>query len=273
MKRSSLVVSFLCVTTAALAFSPAVSCLSAQTNWREVKSIRLSRFKTRIEVSSQRALRIVSELDTSYLVSPEITADSAHQWEDNLWNDLAKPSKLKYILGNAVMVEPFLRDSAINYLLTVADTVGAARSVVMDRDAIQEFLDMIYKGVRAATNLSDAELTRVGPIVEKAIALAKPVNFVYPRTARMAGLSGSALVQFVVDTTGRAKPESIKCLQATYKDFADAAQAVVRDMEFTPASLDGHKIEQLVQYPIDFKLNAVLPIRPFPTPVRTGRGR
>jgi TonB family protein len=273
MKRSSLAVRVAALTIAALAFSGAVSSLPAQTNWREVKSIRLSRFKTRIEVSSQRALRIVSELDTSYLVSPEISVDSAHAWEDKLWNDLAAPSRLKYILGNSVMVEPFVRDSAINYLLTVADTVGAARSVVMDRDAIQEFLDMVYKGVRAATYLSDAELTRAGPIVEKAIALAKPVNFVYPRTARMAGLSGSALVQFVVDTTGRAKPESIKCLQATYKDFADAAQAVVRDMEFTPASLDGHKIEQLVQYPIDFKLNAVLPIKPFPVPVRTGRGR
>jgi TonB family protein len=273
MKRSSLAVSFVWIITAALASAAAPSSLSAQTNWREVKSIRLSRFKTRIEVSPQRALRIVSELDTSYLVSPEIISDSAHLWEDNLWNDLAKPTKLKYILGNAVMVEPFLRDSAVNYLLTVADTVGAARSVVMDRDAMQEFLDMVYKGVRAAKNLSDADLTRPGPIVEKAIALAKPVNFVYPRTARMAGLSGSALVQFVVDTTGRAKPESIKCLEATYKDFADAAQAVVRDMEFTPASLDGHKIEQLVQYPIDFKLNAVLPIKPFPTPVRTGRGR
>ncbi|HEV7837232.1 MAG TPA: energy transducer TonB [Gemmatimonadaceae bacterium] len=273
MKRSSIVVSFLCTTIAVLAFSAAATSLSAQTNWREVKSIRLSRFKTRIEVSSQRALRIVSELDTSYLVSPEITADSARFWEDNLWNELGKPTRLKYILGNAVMVEPFLQDTAVSYLLTVADTLGAARSVVMDGDAIQEFLDMVYKGVRAATNLSDADLTRMGPIVEKAIALAKPVNFVYPRTARMAGLSGSALVQFVVDTTGRAKPESIKCLQATYKDFADAAQAVVRDMEFTPASLDGHKIEQLVQYPIDFKLNAVFPIKPLPIPVRTGRGR
>ena len=273
MKRSALVVPFLCVTIAAVEFHATATPISAQTNWREVKAIRLSRFKTRIEVSAHRALRIISELDTSYLVSPEIDADSAHQWEDGLWNELAKPTKLKYILGNAVMVEPFLRDSAVNYLLTVADTVGAARSVVMDADAIQEFLNMVYKGVRAATNLSDADLSRPGPIVEKAIALAKPVNFVYPRTARMAGLSGSALVQFVVDTTGRAKPDSIKCLQATYKDFADAAHAVVRDMEFTPASLDGHKIEQLVQYPIDFKLNAVLPIKPFPTPVRTGRGR
>ena len=270
MKHSSLVF-FSMVAAAALSTAP--SPVTAQTNWREVKSLRLSRFKTRIEVSSLRGLRIISELDTSHLVSPDISADSARAWEDLLWNELGNPGRLKYILGNAVMVEPFARDSSINYLITVADTMGASRSVVMDRDAVQEFLDMVSKGVRAATNLSDVELARAGPIVEKAIALAKPVNFVYPRTARMAGLSGSALVQFVVDTTGRARPESINCLEATYKDFADAAAAIVRNMEFTPASLDGHKIEQLVQYPIDFKLNMVLPVRPLPVPVRTGRGR
>ena len=106
---------------------------------------------------------------------------------------------------------------------------------------------------------------------QKPIALAKHVNFVYPRTAKLAGQSGSALVQFVVDTTGHAKPESITCMQATYKDFADAAVAVVKTMEFEPATLEGHKIEQLVQYPIDFKLNAVLPVKPFEVPVRRGR--
>ena len=42
--------------------------------------------------------------------------------------------------------------------------------------------------------------------------------------------------------------------------------AAVKTMEFTPATLEGHKIEQLVQYPIDFKLNAVLPVKPFEVP-------
>jgi TonB family protein len=156
-------------------------------------------------------------------------------------------------------------------VLTVADTAGAARTVVTDKDGIEEFLDLLGKGVAAARTLTDEELKRPGPIVHKPIALAKHVNFVYPRTARLAGLNGSALVQFVVDTSGRAKPGSITCMHATYKDFADAAVAVVKTMEFIPATLEGHKIEQLVQYPIDFKLNAVLPVKPFEVPVRRGR--
>lgn len=38
-----------------------------------------------------------------------------------------------------------------------------------------------------------------------------------------------------------------------------------------PATLEGHKVEQLVQYPINFKLHAVLPVKPFEVPRRGGR--
>ena len=244
-----------------------------QTNWREVKALKLGRFRSRIEVSTFRALRVVSQLDSVSLVSQEISADSARRWEELLLSEIDKPSRLKYILGNALMVEPFAAaDTAgIGYVLTLADTDGVSRRMVLYRDGMQAFLDMIVKGAAAAAYLSDADLARVGPVVEKPIALAKPVNFVYPRNAKLAGLSGSAVVEFVVDPSGKAKPGTITCIQATFKDFADAAQAVVKSMEFIPATLDGHKIEQFVQYPIDFKLNAVLPIKPFPVPTRRGR--
>jgi hypothetical protein len=74
---------------------------------------------------------------------------------------------------------------------------------------------MLGKGVIAAKTLTDAELMRPGPIEQKPIALAKHLNYVYPRGPKLANQSGSALVQFVVDTTGKAKPESIVCMEAT----------------------------------------------------------
>ncbi len=244
----------------------------AQTNWREVRSLKMGRFRTRIEVSSARTVRLYSQLDTSRLTGPELTADSIRAWQENLFSELDKPTRRQYVLANAILVQPYAADSAtIGYVLTVADTNGVSRTVVTDMNGMEEFLDLLAKGATAATTLTDAELRRLGPVVEKPIALAKHVNFVYPRTARLAGQSGSAIVQFVVDTSGRAKPESITCTQATYKDFADAAMAAVKTMEFTPAELEGHKIEQLVQYPIDFKLNAVLPVKPFEVPTRRGR--
>ncbi len=246
--------------------------LDAQTNWREVRSIKLGRFRARVDVSSAHTVRLISQLDTSKLTSDEMGPDSLRAWQETLFSQLDKPTRTRYVLGNAILVEPYAADpTTIGYALTVADTGGAARTVLTDKSGIEEFLDLLAKGAIAAKTLTDTELQRPGPIVEKPIALAKSVNFVYPRTAKLAGLSGSALVQFVVDTSGRAKPETITCLKATYKDFADAATAVVKTMEFVPATLEGHKIEQLVQYPIDFKLNAVLPVKPFEVPRRGGR--
>jgi len=248
------------------------SAVHAQTNWREVRSLKMGRFRTRIEVSSARTIRLYSQLDTSRLTGPELGADSVRAWQQLVFSELDKPSRTQYVLGNAILVQPYASDSAtIGYVLTVADTNGLSRSVVTDIDGMEEFLDLLAKGAVAATTLTEAELQRLGPVTQKPIELAKHVNFVYPRTARLTGQSGSAIVQFVVDTSGRAKPESIVCTQATYKDFAEAAMAVARTMEFIPATLEGHKIEQFVQYPIDFKLNAVLPVKPFEIPTRRGR--
>jgi TonB family protein len=246
--------------------------LHAQTNWREVRSLKMGRFRVRVDVSPARTVRLSSQLDTSRLTSPELPADTVKAWQRMVFSELDKPTRREYMLGNAILVQPFAADStSIGYVLTVADTSGKSRQVVTDIDGMEEFLDLLAKGAAAATTLTDAELARAGPVEQKPIALAKHVNFVYPRTAKLAGQSGSAVVQFVVDTLGRAKPESIMCTKATYKDFADAAMAVVKTMEFTPATLEGHKIEQLVEYPIDFKLNAVLPVKPFEIPTRRGR--
>ena len=243
--------------------------LSAPINWREVRSLKMGRFFTRVDVSSQHTIRLYAQLDTSRLMGEQLTADSVRSFQQTLFNDLDKPARLKYVLGNNVLVQPFAADSAtIGFLLMIADTNGISRQVATDKDGIEEFLDMLAKGVAAATTLSDAELQRPGPIAQKPIALAKHVNYVYPRGPKLANQSGSALVQFIVDTTGKAKPETIVCMQATYKDFALAAIDAVKMMEFKPAELEGHKIEQLVQYPIDFKLNAVLPVKPFEVPTR-----
>jgi TonB family protein len=248
--------------------------IHAQTNWRQVRSLKMGRFRTRIEVSSARTVRLYSQLDTSRLTGPELGADSVKAWQAMVFSELDKPTRMQYVLGNAILVQPYAADSStIGFVLTVADTNGISRTVVTDLNGMEEFLDLLAKGAAAATTLTEAELRRLGPVTEKPIALAKHVNFVYPRTARLTGQSGSAIVQFVVDTSGHAKPESITCTQATFKDFADAAMAAVKTMEFTPAELEGHKIEQLVQYPIDFKLNAVLPVKPFEVPTRRGGRR
>jgi TonB family protein len=251
--------------TAVVVLAPGSSL--GQTNWREVRALKMGRFFTRVDVSSGHTLRLYAQLDTSKLMGEQLAADSVGSFQRSLFNDLDKPTRMQYVLGNTVLVQPFAADSAtVGFVLTVADTDGRSRQVVTDKEGMEEFLDMLEKGVAAARTLTDSELMRQGPIEQKPIALAKHLNYVYPRAPKLANQSGSALVQFIVDTTGKAKPESIVCVQATYKDFALAAIDAVKMMEFTPAMLEGHKIEQLVQYPFDFKLNAVLPVKPFEVP-------
>ena len=258
----------LCAFTAIVALSP-LSETPAQVNWREVRSLKMGRFFARVDVSSLHTIRIYAQLDTSRLMGEQLAADSVGSFQRTLFSDLDEPRRTSYLLGNAIMVQPFAADSAtIGFVVMVADTLGASRQIITDKNGMEEFLDMLAKGVAAAKTLTDAELMRQGPVEQKPIMLAKHVNYVYPRAAKLANQSGSALVQFVVDTTGKAKPESIVCMEATYKDFAQAAIDAVKMMEFTPATLEGHKIEQLVQYPIDFKLNAVLPVKPFEVPTR-----
>jgi len=256
------------VCTAAVVLSPSSSTI-AQTNWREVHSLKMGRFFTRVDVSSRHTLRVYAQLDTSRLMGDQLAPDSVRTFHRQLFNDLDKPARTQYVLGNTVLVQPFASDSmTIGFVLTVADTNGASRQVVTDKDGMEEFLDLLLRGVAAATMLTDDQLLKQGPIEQKPITLANHINYVYPRGPKLANQSGSALVQFIVDTTGKAKPETIVCVQATYKDFALAAIDAVKMMEFTPATIEGHKIEQLVQYPIDFKLNAVLPVKPFEVPTR-----
>lgn len=241
------------------------------TNWREIKGLKFGRVLTRVEVSPHRTLRVIAESDTTLLVSAELKPDSLRAWHDRILAAFDKLSTSKYAFENSILIEPYRVEGAQGYALTVADTNGVARAVVTDASGVVEFLDLLLTGVMAATRFTDADLQRIGPVAETPVSLAKPVTAVYPRNARLAGVSGKALVQFVVDTSGRARPETINCLEATYKDFADAAVGTVKTMVFHPATLEGHKIERLVQYPFDFKLNAVLPITPFPVPTRPGR--
>ena len=189
---------------------------SAQMNWREVRSVKMGRFFARVDVSSLHTVRLYAQLDTSRLMGEQLRAETVGAFQKSLFGDLDKPTRTKYVLGNTVMVEPFAADSVtIGYLLMVADTSGVSRQVVTDKDGMEEFLDMLGKAVAAATTLTDAELMRSGPIEQKPITLAKHLNYVYPRGPKLANQGGSALVQFIVDTTGRARPESIVCVQAT----------------------------------------------------------
>ncbi|HEY4659614.1 MAG TPA: TonB family protein [Gemmatimonadaceae bacterium] len=109
-----------------------------------------------------------------------------------------------------------------------------------------------------------------GPIVEKVnqeqtyfeFQVEKPVMQApnsaiprYPEILKSAGVEGEVLAQFVVDTTGRAEPETFKVFKATHELFATAVRSALPNMRFIPAEVGGKKVKQLVQQPFVFAIS------------------
>lgn len=78
----------------------------------------------------------------------------------------------------------------------------------------------------------------------------------YPSSMRESGTTGRVLVQFVVNTSGRVEPGSIKILESTNSAFAAAVREVLPRHRFSPAKIGGTPVRQIVQQPFVFKLNS-----------------
>ncbi len=76
----------------------------------------------------------------------------------------------------------------------------------------------------------------------------------YPEMLRTAGVEGSVLAQFVVDTTGRADVATFTALKSDNALFTAAVRAALARMRFLPAEVGGRKVAQLVQQPFQFSV-------------------
>ena len=78
---------------------------------------------------------------------------------------------------------------------------------------------------------------------------------VYPELLKASGVEGDAMVQFVVDTLGRAEPGSFKVLRSTHDAFGAAVRVALPRMRFLPAEAGNKKVRMLVQQSFAFALN------------------
>ncbi|HXT18052.1 MAG TPA: energy transducer TonB [Gemmatimonadaceae bacterium] len=76
----------------------------------------------------------------------------------------------------------------------------------------------------------------------------------YPERLRNAGVEGSVLVQFVVDTTGRIDMSSIKVIASTHDQFTAAVRDALSRFRFRPAEADGRHVPAVAQMPFEFRL-------------------
>lgn len=76
----------------------------------------------------------------------------------------------------------------------------------------------------------------------------------YPEVLRGAGITGRVVVQFVVDTLGRAELGSVQVMDATRGEFAESVRAALPRFRFSPGEAGGRKVRTRVQIPFDFTL-------------------
>jgi protein TonB len=76
----------------------------------------------------------------------------------------------------------------------------------------------------------------------------------FPAGLRVRHETGRVVVQFVVDTLGRAEQRDVKIVEASDPAFADAVRSVLPRYRFTPGEAGGRKVRTVVQLPFDFAL-------------------
>ena len=76
----------------------------------------------------------------------------------------------------------------------------------------------------------------------------------YPQSLRDAGIEGTVLMQFAVDTLGHVDMASVKALSSTHALFTDAVRDALTRFRFHPAEVGGRHVAALAQMPFEFRL-------------------
>lgn len=76
----------------------------------------------------------------------------------------------------------------------------------------------------------------------------------YPSSLRDAGIQGRVVVQFVVDTLGRAELGDLQVVETPHALFVESVRAALARYRFSVGEAGGRKVRTRVQLPFDFVL-------------------
>ena len=76
----------------------------------------------------------------------------------------------------------------------------------------------------------------------------------YPAQLRAAGVEGTVIAKFVVDTNGLAEMRTFEVVRSDHDAFTAAVREATPNLRFDPAQVGGRKVRQLVQMPFSFSL-------------------
>lgn len=106
----------------------------------------------------------------------------------------------------------------------------------------------------------------MAPWESEAVALPGTRRPIYPTAARERGVNAKVMLQFIVNTDGRADTASIKTLwppslpplsgepAALYKTFVESSRRAIYKARFKPAMIGGCPVRVIVQQPFHFEM-------------------
>ena len=107
------------------------------------------------------------------------------------------------------------------------------------------------------------EAEKPAPKLTKPPAITKPVEPVYPPEAFAEGLSGEVALLLTLDAEGHVTAVTVS--RAAGHGFDEAAVAAAREMEFSPAEVDGKPASIRIEYVIHFEPKVVPAPAPAPS--------
>jgi TonB family protein len=91
-------------------------------------------------------------------------------------------------------------------------------------------------------------------LVEEKPALLSAPPPPYPELLHQAGIGGVVLIQAIIDTSGRAEPNSVRIIQSPNPGFDPGSRSYVLHALFRPARVHGRAVRVLIQVPIDYRI-------------------
>lgn len=206
---------------------------------------------------------------------PGITWDSVGQplaiiWHRDgkltwrVWRDTATaasaPTKAALLFGRALDSAQAKREIFMNW---PDDIEGDSLELRVDfpRPRVDSAGKIQAVRARAAVPVFSVAAPREGEVV-----VVKPGQTYYPPLLQGSGVEGRVMMEFVVDTTGRADPATIHdwwpperprltgALEAHYQELVRNARRTVMDTRFAPAEVGGCKFRQVVRQPFSWDL-------------------
>jgi periplasmic protein TonB len=146
-----------------------------------------------------------------------------------------------------VVVDPTIVPNAI-------PDVGASLAAVFDRAGGARIASGDASPSASGSPGGDGSAPLSAATVDRAVVLRAVVTPRYPAVLASAGVEGSVLAEFVVDTLGRVERETIVMLRSDHRQFELSVRDALARMRFAPAEAQGRKVRQLVQQPFSFAL-------------------